>query len=358
MRSPLIFAILGVALFAPAVRADNLLSDFSIDEVYEAPPAQPQPQQNSQVRPGLAPSSLSGPELAPKQNPQALEDLPALARLLDGLGLEPQELENVVALKMPSAAGDLPVLISFTAGKEQLRMVLLLATYDEQETPPSDRLLQLLDANRTAQGACFAFNVAQRRTEMHGLLRNELVTARLLKGELDRLVIIAESVKSLWAKTPSNPLASGKPAVASPGKPTAGPTSSNTLASQSRPAPPASSARPAPGNSTTPGTAARPAVVPTATSAVPAAMIGQWVAARSKTEAFALRIDQNGSFAMVIVIGGKTIKSTGTYTTSGGNLNLTDTTGAKFAGAVKLQSKDQFELVLNEKTTLTFKRAS
>ena len=86
-------------------------------------------------------------------------------------------------------------------------------------------------------------------------------------------------------------------------------------------------------------------------------LVGKWAAARSKTEAFALQINTDGTFALVTVSGGKTSQSTGKYTLVGNKLTLTDTKGTKIAGTATLRSAKEFKfLPTGAKSPLTFKK--
>ena len=87
-------------------------------------------------------------------------------------------------------------------------------------------------------------------------------------------------------------------------------------------------------------------------------LLGQWTAVRSKTEAFALRIDQGGTFALVTVFSGKTSQSKGKYTLQGSKITLIDEKGTQLAGTITLKSGKEFNFQpAGANTPLTFKKA-
>jgi hypothetical protein len=110
-----------------------------------------------------------------------------------------------------------------------------------------------------------------------------------------------------------------------------------------------------------------PASEPAPASSTPAAsatlsLVGTWSAARSKTLAFALQINADGSFSMVTANDGKNAKSTGKYTLSGSTLTLVDTKGTRLSGSVEQTSTKEFKFSpassKDATASVTFKRAS
>ena len=242
--------------------------------------------------------------------------------------MEPREIDTrVVSVKRP---GGLSVLLSFSDDYDRLRLVMVLNTLKEGQTPPTETLMGLMDANRQNTAEFYAYNKTQRRTELHRLIQNSSMTPDRLKTELGSLARIAEQSKQLWAiktPTPSSTAAAGAEKVASTPKP------APTIKPQATP-------------TTNASTSTHP-------------LIGRWAASRSKTEAFALQISQDRSFALVTVVGGKTTKATGKYTLIGSKLTLTDTKGTRIAGTVTLRSTKEFNfLPTGAKTPLTFKKPS
>ena len=90
----------------------------------------------------------------------------------------------------------------------------------------------------------------------------------------------------------------------------------------------------------------------------PANLVGKWSAARSASEAFALQLNTDGSFALVSVKDGKQGRSAGKFSLSGGQLVLATSEGGKLAGNLSMQSADAFEFAPQGSTSpLKFARA-
>jgi uncharacterized protein (TIGR03066 family) len=98
-------------------------------------------------------------------------------------------------------------------------------------------------------------------------------------------------------------------------------------------------------------------------AAAPAAnnsFVGKWSAARSASEAFAMQLNQDGTFVLVYVKDGKQSKSTGKFAASGSQLTLTTSEGGKFAGQLSNQTAKSFDFTPagGKASKLTFQRAS
>lgn len=310
MRKSLTTILLAaVSLAGAAASADDLFSDVSIgspfgpSETQGAVPAQP------------TPTRLAGPA--------------SLSEMLKQASLNPKELDTrIVSLTLQARGTPLPVLMTFNDDHEHIRMVMVLSTLGENESPTSDQLIGMMDANRENSSVFFAYSKQQRRMELHRIVENRSLTPARLREELTAILRAADRSRELWTVTKSE-----EPPVAENG---------TTAAPQEKPA-------------VAPATAE---ASPPATNSLRADLFGQWTAARSQTEAFALRLDQQGSFALVTVISGKTSQSKGKFTLEGSKLTLVDEKGTQLVGTVSLKSAKEFNFQAAGSTKpLTFKKA-
>ena len=317
MRKSFTIIMLGVAcLTASMAQADDLFSNVSIgspfgsSESQGALPAQPAPQR------------LAGPA--------------SLSDMLAKAGLQPKELDTrIVSVNVSSGGKTLPVLMTFADDNEQLRVVMVLSILQENETPTTDQLIALMDANRENSSVFFAFSKKQRRIELHRIVKNQSLTPNRLKEELIGLLRVAQQSRDVWATMPAEE-------QTPPQEGTASTPAESTPESNPAPAPTENaSAQPQPRRNT-----------------LQLGLIGQWTAARSKTEAFALRLDNEGTFALVTVINGKTSQSKGTYTIDSSKLTLKDEKGTQLTGTVTLKSGKEFSFQpTGASNPLTFKKA-
>ncbi len=239
--------------------------------------------------------------------------------MLQQAGLETTELSTqVISVKVVRDNWSIPVLFTISEDREQIRMVMLLSTLGEKQTLSAERLAGLLNANRETDRATFAYSTNRRRIELHRVLDNRSMTSDKLLRETNELAEIAEKSQDLWVidtKSTTYEVADAKPEAAVP-----------AAASQS------------------------------------ISLVGTWSAARSKTQAFALQINADGSFNMVTASGGKNAKSTGKYTLSGSTLTLVDTKGTRLSGRVEQTSSKEFKFSpagsKDASTGVTFKRAT
>ena len=315
MRKSFTTIMLGaVCLASSLAQADGLFSKVSIgspfgsSETQGAVPAQPSPQR------------LAGPL--------------SLSQMLTQAGMQPKELDgSIVGVSLNVAGKSLPVLMTFADNFDRIRMVMILNTLGEGQSLSSDNLIAMMDANRENSSVFFAFSKKQRRTELHRIVDNRSLTPSRLKAELETLIRVAEASQDAWTVEPSE-------------ERTLPPQNNVATTPKTQPAPQTEAPK-----------AATPAPQPRQNT-VQQGLIGQWTAARSKTEAFALRIDQAGTFALVTVVSGKTSQSKGKYTLSGSQLTLIDDKGTQLAGTVTLKSGKEFSFQPSgAKTALTFKKA-
>ena len=318
MRKSFTAIMLGVACWAASVaHADGLFSKVSIgspfgsSETQGAVPAQPAPQR------------LAGPA--------------SLSQMLSQAGLLPKEIDTtIVGVKMDVDGKQLPILMTFTDEYDRIRIVMILQVLSEGQSPAADQLIAMMDANRENSSVFFAFSKKQRRTELHRIVKNASLTPNRLREELNAMVSVAEQSKDVWQASATEKTTPPQGGVAA--TPKADPKPRQAPQAQQ----PQPEAQPQPSRQNT----------------VQLGLIGQWTSARSKTEAFALRIDKAGTFALVTVVNGKTSQSKGKYTLDGSKLTLIDEKGTQLAGTVTLKSGKEFSFQpTGANSPLTFKKA-
>jgi uncharacterized protein (TIGR03066 family) len=159
---------------------------------------------------------------------------------------------------------------------------------------------------------------------------NLQVSGESLRDELSKMAAIAESTANLWEVNAAG--AAPAPAVTAP-------------------------AISAPSNQPVVNNQTAPAQAP---SAGASNFVGKWSAARSASEAFAMQLNNDGSFVLVFVKDGKQSKSSGKFTLGGNQLVLTTSDGGKFTGQVANLTAKSFEFtpVGGKASKLTFQRAS
>jgi cell division septation protein DedD len=285
-------------LVAGKSRGDDLFSQIKSDSVLG--------NSSAVATPGTKPEDLRGRKLLNQ------------AQLMDAFrdaGMEPlADGERGASVKLQHSRWTCSFIAELSEDNEQIGLTLLLSLIDAKQLPAADRVLALLSANRQRKSAFFAYNSTRKCLELVTQITNERVTPRNLREELRQLATIADSTASSWEVTTST-TAAPKSVVAANTTPAAGSTT-------------APSASPAP----------TPAPTPVLT--------GRWSATRSATEAFALLLNTDGSFALAYVKDGKTVKSTGQFTFASNQLTLTGSDSSKFVGSVSNATEKGFDFTI------------
>lgn len=196
------------------------------------------------------------------------------------------------------------VLVTISADEMNIGLTLPLSTLKDDAQPTSAQLLKLLEANQTHAPSVFTFSTQRKRTELFRVLPNESMTGQKLRDEINKLAVLAKATTDLWKM-------------------------------------PGDEAKAADTETPSPATAAPSTSVP-ATSASTAALIGAWSAAKSKTEAIAIRFDAAGKFQLVYVKSGKQAKSNGKFSITGENLSLIGDDGTRLEGKLVVASANNF----------------
>ena len=248
-----------------------------------------------------------------------------------------------------------PVSVILSDDERHLQICVALGAVADKQKVDGGKLLALLEANKLQTDAKFGFNAARSRTELLAQIRNDGVTAELIRDEINRLTLIARESESLWqieaarilsttdsAKAVSDAAVRvevSPPAVAPAPSPT--PAVAGNVAATVNPGnTPATSVSPGP---------ATPAVIPSnsspatnSTAAPSPAFTGRWSASRAANEAFAILFDANGSFVLVSIKDGKQAKSSGKFTVVGSLLTLEGTDGTRLNGTFEMKSASEF----------------
>jgi uncharacterized protein (TIGR03066 family) len=259
--------------------------------------------------------------------------LARVVELLDEAGLDATiEGENAASLKLQHSRWSFPVAISLDADREKVRLEMVLTELEGQAAPSSERMLGLLSSNMDFQPMFFSFDGKKKRLELVSGVANGQVSGESLRDELNKMAAIAESTTSLW-ETNAAGVASAAPAISAP------------------------STQPVVNNQAAPSQLNAQTQTQTAGASN---FVGKWSAARSRTEAFAMQLNNDGSFVLVFVKDGKQSKSNGKFTLGGNQLTLTTSDGGKFTGQVGNMSAKSFEFTPagGKASKLTFQRAS
>ena len=248
-----------------------------------------------------------------------------------------------------------PVSVTLSDDEQHLQICVALGAIADKQKTEASKLLALLEANKRRKAAKFGFNTERSRTELLGQLRNDGVTAELLRDEINRLALVAKESEFLWqieparlqAKTDSDltipesavrievvpPVAFSANGAASPAAGDATTiTDSGTVASTSPPTGPAASI-------VTPAVTPSPA---SGTAIQSSAFTGRWSASRAANEAFAILFGADGSFVLISIKDSKQARSSGKFSVSGSQLTLEATDGTRLNGTVQMKSATEF----------------
>ncbi|HEV7282461.1 MAG TPA: hypothetical protein VGN57_19820 [Pirellulaceae bacterium] len=291
---------------------DDLFSDLQVESVYNS----------SGSAADLEPSSTA-PTL-PAGGPDSPVEIAGPASLAEALrngGFDPQEANSqYLTVMVRSGETQKNAFATVSEDRKRVQLVLPLDALAKGAKLPADQLTALMEANRADRAERFAFSAKLGRVELHRSIDNEGVTGARLREALEAMTAVAEETKSLWnlADVPAST-----------------PAASSTAATNA-----ASAAN-------------------SGTSAAATSLVGSWTASRSKTQAFALRLDADGKFALVTVDGTRNVQSSGSYVLGSGKLSLNDAKGGSLAGTIAVRSAEEFEFTPagGSAAALVFKKA-
>lgn len=329
-----------------------------------------------------------------------------LTQLLSAAGFEAaQEGARVVTTKKSLDTTEFAVRVAISEDEFHLVVSISLTDMPNRQLMSTDELLNLMEASLTHAPSQFVYSSQRNRLELLVVLKNQGATGQSLRDEINRLALLARDTEDLWKKdsaagaasptttassvTTDAPASSdAKPSAAAPeaSAPSTAtpPAAAPPVTAQSAPTPSTPSAAPAAPLTQAPAaTAAPPAASGSAPAATPAAppaaannsgtsaatvsptlskaLNGRWTAVRSKTEAFAVQFETDGTFRLAYVNNGKTTTSTGRFSLNADRLTLTGTDGVTMTGAVNSSSESEFQFVpvsgAAKDATLTFRKA-
>lgn len=248
-----------------------------------------------------------------------------------------------------------PVSITLSDDERHLQVCVALGAVADKQKVDAGKLLALLEANKLQPSAKFGFNTALSRTELLAQIRNDGVSAEVMRDEINRLTLIAKESELLWQIEPARTLSKTDSATAVPDTAVRVEAISQVVAPANSPAPAAdgnAAATVNPGNTTPSAIATSPAssvVTPSdsssatnSTAVQSSSFTGRWSASRASNEAFAILFEANGSFVLVSIKDGKQAKSSGKFTVVGSQLTLEGTDGVRLSGTIAMTSATEF----------------
>lgn len=195
------------------------------------------------------------------------------------------------------------VLVTISEDEMTIGLTMPLSTLKDDSKLTSDQLLKLLEANQKHAPSVFTFSAERKRTELFRTLPNEAITGQKLRDEINRLAVLAKGTVDLWKM-------------------------------------PGGDDKPADAKAIAPAQAGGKQVAAESTTA--ASLVGAWSAAKSKTEAIAIRFAADNKFQLVYVKSGKQSKSNGKFTVTGENLSLVGDDGVRLEGKLVIASATAF----------------
>jgi hypothetical protein len=236
-----------------------------------------------------------------------------------------------------------PVSVTLSDDELHLQVCVALGAVADKQKVDAGKLLAMLEANKLQSRTKFGFNSERSRSELLGQLKNDGVTAEMLRDEIHRLVLVAKDSETVWQTDPAQTLSRTDSATTVPN------TAVRLEAIPQDVAPlnsPTSAVTGNAGTNVTPGTttptsiATNPALSPVTTTGSPSTMNTPVV--QASNEAFAILFDANGSFVLVSIKDGKQAKSSGKFTVNGAQLTLEGTDGTRLNGGVAMKSATEF----------------
>ncbi len=291
LNSLKIFAIFAVASIGPVSTAnDDLFSDVRPKSVFE---------NTAGHRGGDNPANLL---------PKRVTSSEELSELLKSAGVEAKTSgSRTVIAKKKLDPWEFPVLAVISEDEEHIVMTLGLQTVEKPSDLKASTLLAMMDASQKSGPYVFGYSRLRERTEVSCFVRNNGVTGRMLRDEINRLAVVAKRNAAVWEQESAD--------------------------------------------AETPAAATEPSGVSATT------LVGNWSAARSATEAFAIEFTAKGSFNLVFVNNGKQAKSSGTFSIAAGILTMSGSDGLKLSGAIRMTSATTFTFTPENSKALAFTKA-
>ncbi len=309
MRFHICIAIIAATVCqGPTLSAnDDLFSELAMESVFEAKSSESELQKVAKRAESSSVNRVTG--------------ISALTQIVKAAELKHTVEDNEITVRLESAGWAFPVKLTVDVERERIIAVLSLVALPKKASIDQDKLIRLMSAGDASQSAFFAFDTDQNLIQLRASLANRNVTASSFSGDLARLARFADGQSELWSSL--SPKSASK-------------------------------------TQNPPKTATNPKTQPTGGDS---AMVGQWTAAVSNTEAFAVQFDGNGRFALVHLKSGKSTTSKGKTIRNGESLALQGDDGTKLNCKIRFRTTKEFALAILDgkgKTAveLTFKRKS
>ena len=285
-----------------------------------------------------------------------ITSLEQLAQLVRDASFEPKTTTDRTVTTSKSLEPWLfPVSVTLSDDEQYVQICVALGAIADKRKTEASKLLALLEANKRQKTAKFGFNTERSRTELLGQLRNDGVTAELLRDEINQLASVAKESEALWQIEPARLQAKTDTSltipesavrlevltpVAAPGNGATPPEAGNATTNidsgtATATSPPTNPASPVVTNAATPSSASGTAIQSSS-------FTGRWSASRAANEAFAILFVADGSFVLVSIKDGKQAKSSGKFSVAGSQLTLEGTDGTRLSGTVEMKSATEF----------------
>ncbi|TWT34340.1 hypothetical protein [Blastopirellula retiformator] len=234
----------------------------------------------------------------------------SLNEMLTAAGFESKVVSpRVILTKKTLDDWAFSVLVTISEDELTLGVTIPLSTLKDESKLSSKQLLKLLEANQKHAPSVFTFSTERKRTELYHIVPNESMTGQKLRDQINRLAVLAKDTSDLWQLPGGNP-------------------------------------------KTTPTSTAAPKLTTSS-------LIGSWSAAKSKTEAIAIRFDAGDKFQLVYIKSGKQTKSSGKFSINGDQLQLVAGEGVRLEGKLEIASATKFTFTPSAAIgTLQFSKAT
>lgn len=232
-----------------------------------------------------------------------IDDVNGLAGLLTDIGMASDILsENQVKTLIKRDEWSIPCLLMLDG--EKLTIVMKLTNTSETTEITDKQLLAMMQASLNSGSGMLVVNQSVQQIQLRSNVRVSELNSSVLKSKLSEMTALAMATTSLWDI----------------GEKTSDASSQST---------------------STPSTKI---------------LTGTWIATPADDEAFALSLTDAGTFRLIFIQGKKNLKSSGKFTLTDDQLNLTGDDGTTISGTV-VTEKDGFALKISESKTLSFTRS-
>jgi hypothetical protein len=225
-----------------------------------------------------------------------------LKQLLQGSQFEYEVNEGQLTLKLARSGWGFPVRLRVDVERDCILCDLSLVQLKDAKQIDHRVLLRLMAAGDPSKRAFFAFDPAEKVVQLRASFSNRHVTPSGLVRELEGLAQLADSRASIWSELSPKQEKQAKTSRSDDPKPTAA--------------------------SSQPGSS----------------LEGQWSASLNQKEAFAVRFDRSGRFALVHLRDGKSTQSTGKFSLQGNQLMMSGDDGVRLTSKLTWRGSQALRL--------------